>query len=77
MAGNSGALEPARRAIRAVAQARYMSGCPASCGMGSDNEADPEATSAAPRCTDMSLDAPRFAGVKGKNACRRRPEADK
>jgi len=41
--------------------------------MGSDDEASPKATSAAPRCTDLSLDAPRFASVEDRNACGCKP----
>lgn len=37
--------------------------------MGSDEEASPKATSAAPRCPDMSLDAPRFASVQDRRGC--------
>jgi len=41
--------------------------------MGSDDKASPGATPAAPRCTDMSLDAPRFASAEDRNARGRKP----
>jgi len=37
--------------------------------MGSDEEASPKATSAAPRFPEMSLEAPRFASVQDRKGC--------